>query len=88
MRRGATRVVAAVSLSRLAGLIRERIVAQYLGTSAAADAFGAAFRITMLLEQIPMPPWPSSLDAIAVSEGGGQPICDRDLLSSRRELLA
>jgi len=52
MRKGATRVVTAVSLSRLAGLIRERIFAQYLGTSAAADAFGAAFRITMLLEQI------------------------------------
>ena len=52
MRKGATRVVTAVSLSRLAGLIRERIFAQYLGTSAAADAFGAAFRITMLLEQV------------------------------------
>jgi putative peptidoglycan lipid II flippase len=52
MRKGATRVVTAVSLSRLAGLIRERIFAQYLGTSAAADAFGAAFRIPMLLEQV------------------------------------
>lgn len=52
MRKGATRVALAVSLSRIAGLIRERIFAQYLGTSAAADAFGAAFRIPMALEHV------------------------------------
>ena len=51
-RTGATRVVLAVSLSRLAGLIRERVFAHYLGTSAAADAFGAAFRIPALLEGV------------------------------------
>jgi putative peptidoglycan lipid II flippase len=45
-------VVVAVSLSRLAGLVRERLFAQYLGTSAAADAFGAAFRIPLLLEGV------------------------------------
>ncbi len=52
MRKGATRVATAVSLSRVAGLIRERIFAQYLGTSDAADAFGAAFRIPTLLQAI------------------------------------
>ena len=52
MRKGATRVATAVTLSRIAGLIRERIFAQYLGTSAAADAFGAAFRIPMMLEHV------------------------------------
>lgn len=52
MRKGATRVGTAVALSRVAGLVRERIFAQYLGTSAAADAFGAAFRIPMMLEHV------------------------------------
>jgi putative peptidoglycan lipid II flippase len=52
MRKGAARVVLAVSLSRLAGLIRERIFAQYLGTSDAADAYGAALRIPTLLESL------------------------------------
>jgi putative peptidoglycan lipid II flippase len=52
MRRGATHVALAVSLSRVAGLIRERIIAQYLGTSAAADAFGAAMRIPTLMDSL------------------------------------
>jgi putative peptidoglycan lipid II flippase len=52
MRRGATHVALAVSLSRVAGLIRERIFAQYLGTSDAADAFGAALRIPMLMDSV------------------------------------
>lgn len=52
MRKGAARVALAVSLSRVAGLIRERIFAQYLGTSDAADAYGAAFRIPTLLESL------------------------------------
>ncbi len=52
MRRGATHVGMAVLLSRIAGLVRERIFAQYLGTSDAADAFGAAFRIPALLNSI------------------------------------
>ena len=52
MRRGATQVALAVSLSRIAGLIRERIFAQYLGTSDAADAYGAALRIPMLMDSV------------------------------------
>jgi putative peptidoglycan lipid II flippase len=52
MRKGATHVVLAVSLSRIAGLIRERVFAQYLGTSDAADAYGAAFRIPALLQSV------------------------------------
>jgi putative peptidoglycan lipid II flippase len=52
VRGGATVVVLAVSLSRIAGLLRERFFAQYLGTSAAADAFGAALRIPLLLEGV------------------------------------
>lgn len=39
-------------LSRIAGLIRERAFAHYLGTSAAADAFRAAFRIPNFLQNL------------------------------------
>lgn len=42
----------AAALSRVAGLIRERYLAQYLGTSAAADAFAAALRIPLLLDGV------------------------------------
>ncbi|MEZ4416735.1 MAG: murein biosynthesis integral membrane protein MurJ [Gemmatimonadota bacterium] len=52
MRRGASHVTVAVSLSRVAGLVRERFFAHYLGTSDAADAFGAAFRIPTLMESV------------------------------------
>lgn len=52
MRRGASHVTVAVFLSRLAGLIRERFFAQYLGTSDAADAYGAAFRIPTLMTSV------------------------------------
>ncbi|MEZ4423453.1 MAG: murein biosynthesis integral membrane protein MurJ [Gemmatimonadota bacterium] len=52
MRRGAAHVAAAVFLSRLAGLLRERIFAHYLGTSDAADAYGAAFRIPAVMESM------------------------------------
>jgi len=52
VRTGASLVVVAAALSRLAGLVRERLFAHYLGTSAAADAFGAAFRIPLLVEGV------------------------------------
>jgi putative peptidoglycan lipid II flippase len=39
-------------LSRIAGLIRDRVFAHYFGNSAAADAFRAAFRIPNLLQNL------------------------------------
>jgi putative peptidoglycan lipid II flippase len=45
-------VAAAAALSRVAGLVRERFLAQYLGTSAAADAFTAALRIPLLVDGV------------------------------------
>lgn len=50
--RGAAKVVAAVATSRIAGLVRERFFAHYLGTSGAADAFTAAFRIPLMLDSV------------------------------------
>ncbi len=51
--RGAASFVAAgIFLSRIAGLIRERVFAHYFGTSAAAAAFGAAFRIPNFLQML------------------------------------
>src|SRR5215212_702691 len=51
--RGAASVVAAgILLSRIAGLIRDRAFAHYLGNSAAADAFRAAFRIPNFLQNL------------------------------------
>lgn len=41
-----------ILLSRLAGLVRERVFAYYFGNSAAADAFKAAFRIPNLLQNL------------------------------------
>ncbi len=41
----ATKVGAAILLSRLLGLIRERVIALFLGTGMAEDAWGAALRI-------------------------------------------
>jgi len=41
-----------IFLSRLTGLIRERIFAHYFGNSAAADAFKAAFRIPNFLQNL------------------------------------
>ena len=42
-------VGAGIFLSRIAGLVRERVFAHYFGTSVAADAFKAAFRIPNFL---------------------------------------
>src|SRR5919109_112629 len=50
--RAAFFVAAGILLSRLAGLIRDRVFAHYFGNSAAADAFRAAFRIPNLLQNL------------------------------------
>lgn len=51
--RGAASLVAAgMLLSRIAGLIRDRAFAHYLGNSDAADAFRAAFRIPNFLQNL------------------------------------
>lgn len=50
--RNAFLVGAGIFLSRIAGLIRDRIFAHYFGNSAAADAFRAAFRIPNLLQNL------------------------------------
>lgn len=55
-RSGSTRsaflVAAGIFLSRVAGLIRDRIFARYFGNSDAADAFKAAFRIPNALQNL------------------------------------
>ena len=45
-------VAAGILLSRIAGLIRERIFAQYFGTSLAADAFKTALRAPNVLQNL------------------------------------
>jgi putative peptidoglycan lipid II flippase len=45
-------VALGILLSRIAGLIRDRVFAHYFGSSAAADAFRAAFRIPNLLQNL------------------------------------
>jgi putative peptidoglycan lipid II flippase len=49
---GAIAVAAGIFLSRIAGLVRERVIAHYLGLSAAHDAFRAALRIPNLLQNL------------------------------------
>jgi putative peptidoglycan lipid II flippase len=49
---GAIAVGAGIFLSRIAGLVRERVLAHYLGLSPAADAFRAALRIPNLLQNL------------------------------------
>src|SRR5919198_86181 len=41
-----------ILLSRIAGLVRDRVFAHYFGSSDAADAFKAAFRIPNLLQNL------------------------------------
>ncbi len=48
----AVAVAAGILLSRLAGLVRQRVFARYLGTSDAADAFTAALRIPNFLQNL------------------------------------
>jgi putative peptidoglycan lipid II flippase len=50
--RAAIFVAAGILLSRIAGLVRDRVFAHYFGNSAAADAFRAAFRIPNLLQNL------------------------------------
>ena len=50
--RAAGLVGAGILLSRLAGLVRESVFAHYFGSSDAADAFKAAFRIPNLLQNL------------------------------------
>lgn len=45
-------VAAGILLSRIAGLIRERVFAHYLGSSRAADAFKAALKIPNILQNL------------------------------------
>lgn len=50
--RSAFLVGAGILISRMVGLIRQRVFAHYFGTSAAGDAFSAAFRIPNFLQNI------------------------------------
>jgi putative peptidoglycan lipid II flippase len=45
-------VAAGIMLSRIAGLIRDRSLAHFLGTTDAADAFRAALRIPNILQNL------------------------------------
>jgi putative peptidoglycan lipid II flippase len=45
-------VAAGIFLSRIAGLVRDRVFAYYFGSSDAADVFRAAFRIPNLLQNL------------------------------------
>jgi putative peptidoglycan lipid II flippase len=51
-RAGALLVAAGILLSRLSGLVRQRVFGHYLGTSAAADAYTAALRIPNVLQNL------------------------------------
>jgi putative peptidoglycan lipid II flippase len=52
-RRSAAPLVAAgILLSRIAGLVRQRVLAHFLGLTDAADAFAAAFRIPNFLQNL------------------------------------
>lgn len=48
----AFRVALGILISRLTGLVRERVIAHYFGNSAVADAFRAAIRIPNLLNNL------------------------------------
>ena len=49
---GAVAVGAGIFLSRIAGLVRDRVIGKYLGISVAAGAFRAALRIPNLLQNL------------------------------------
>ena len=49
---GARLVAAGIFLSRLTGLVRQKVFAYFLGDGLAADALSAAFRIPNLLQNI------------------------------------
>jgi putative peptidoglycan lipid II flippase len=50
--KGAFLVAAGILLSRVVGLVRQRVFAYFLGTSDAMDAFQAAFRIPNFLQNV------------------------------------
>ncbi|HVN40269.1 MAG TPA: hypothetical protein VMW19_19070, partial [Myxococcota bacterium] len=50
--RFAALVAAGILLSRLAGLVRERVFAHYFGNTGVADALRAALRIPNLLQNL------------------------------------
>lgn len=50
--RSAFLVGAGILISRIVGLVRQRVFAHYFGTSAAGDAFSAAFRIPNFLQNV------------------------------------
>src|SRR5947209_7187365 len=50
--RGAFLVGAGILLSRIVGVVRQRVFAYFLGNSAAMDAFQAAFRIPNFLQNV------------------------------------
>src|SRR5687767_14019596 len=50
--RSAFFVGAGILISRIVGLIRQRVFAHYFGTSGAGDAFSAAFRIPNFLQNV------------------------------------
>lgn len=52
LRRHASLVAAGILLSRIAGLVRDRVFAHYFGISDAADAFKAALRIPNFLQNL------------------------------------
>jgi len=52
LKSGAALVALGIFLSRLAGLVRERVFAHYLGNSTAAGAFKAALRIPNFLQNL------------------------------------
>ena len=49
---GAAHVALGIFVSRLFGILRQSLTAKYLGTTAAADAFTAAFKITNFLQNL------------------------------------
>lgn len=50
--RGALLVTAGIVLSRLVGLVRQRVAAHYLGTSVFADVLAAAFRVGNITQNL------------------------------------
>lgn len=52
MRRHSSLVAAGIALSRVAGLLRDAVIAAFLGANVGADAFRAALRIPNLLQNL------------------------------------
>ncbi|MBB4638644.1 murein biosynthesis integral membrane protein MurJ [Longimicrobium terrae] len=50
--RGSMMVAAGILLSRIAGLVRQRVFAQYFGTSVYADVFNAAMRVPNFMQNL------------------------------------